>query len=203
MGNRPLMAALKLLDEPDLQRPPMFDEIVFAAADVGVREFDDLWPSINRLGERFTLYASGRDKALMLSQRINGMQRIGDASPIIVRPGLQTVDTTDASDGLLGHADFAGTALDDFRAIIWLSLAPDRRCVLTGETGAARWWRFGGACPALEFREASQAVRLTGSVQAALADVNGRLELSEGEEREYLEKLRARLQALERGQITR
>ena len=203
MGNRPLMAALKLLDEPGLQRPPMFDEIVFAAADVGVREFDDLWPSINRLGDRFTLYASARDKALMLSQAINAMQRIGDASPIIVRPGLQTVDTTDASEGLLGHSDFAGTALDDFRAIIWLSLAPDRRCVLTGETGEARWWRFGGACPALEFRDASQTVRLAGSVQAALADVGERLELSDGEEREYLEKLRGRLQALERGQPVR
>jgi pimeloyl-ACP methyl ester carboxylesterase len=203
MGNRPLMAALKLLDEPGAARAPMFDEIVFAAPDVGVREFDELWPSISRLSDRFTLYASARDKALMLSQAINAMQRIGDASPIVVRPGLQTIDTTDASDGLLGHADFAGTALDDFRAIIWLSLAPDRRCVLTGETGAARWWRFGGACPALEFRDASQTVRLAGSLEAALADVGERLELSQGEEREYLEKLRARLEALERGQPVR
>jgi hypothetical protein len=43
-------------------------------------------------------------------------------------------------------------------------------------------------------------VRLAGSVQAALVDVGERLELSDGEEREYLEKLRGRLQALERGQ---
>lgn len=203
MGNRPLMAALKLLDEPGPRRAPMFDEIVFAAPDVGVREFDELWPSISRVSDRFTLYASARDKALMLSQAINAMQRIGDASPIVVRPGLQTIDTTDASDGLLGHADFAGTALDDFRAVIWLSLAPDRRCVLTGETGEARWWRFGGACPALEFREASQTVRLAGSLEAALAEVGERLELSDGEEREYLEKLRARLEALERALPTR
>jgi hypothetical protein len=75
--------------------------------------------------------------------------------------------------------------------------------VLTGETGAARWWRFGGACPALEFRDASQTVRLAGSLEAALADVGERLELSQGEEREYLEKLRARLEALERGQPVR
>lgn len=193
MGNRPLMAALKLIGEHQSLPARPFDEIVFAAPDVGVREFDALWPTISGLGERYTLYASGRDKALMLSQQINQMQRIGDATPIVLRPGLQTIDTTGASGGLLGHADFAGTALDDFRAVIWLSLAPDKRCVLTSQRAEERWWRFGGQCPPTEFREVSQVARVAGGVEAALADIEARMAAATPEERVALDILRDRL----------
>lgn len=193
MGNRPMMAALKLIAGHGALPPRPFDEIVFAAPDVGVREFDALWPQIDDLGERYTLYASGRDKALALSQRLNAMQRIGDATPIVVRPGLQTIDTTAASGGLLGHADFAGTALDDFRAVIWLSLKPGSRCVLSSEAGEAPWWRFGGQCPPQEFREVSRKARLAGSVEAALAEINGQIATTPSAERGPLGALRDRL----------
>lgn len=193
MGNRPLMAALRQIAERQSLPPRPFDEIVFAAPDVGVREFDALWPAIDDLGERYTLYASGRDKALLLSQGINGMQRIGDATPVVLRPGLQTVDTTAASGGLLGHSDFAGTALDDFRAVIWLSLKPDGRCVLSAERGESRWWKFGGPCPPLEFREVSQKARVAGGVEAALAEIEAQMAAATPEERVALDIIRDRL----------
>lgn len=196
MGNRPLMAALARIGNPPEGARPMFREIVFAAPDVGVREFDDVWPKFNRLGARFTLYASSRDKALALSQRINGMQRIGDAKPIVLKAGLQSIDTTAASGGLLGHDDFAGTALDDFRAVIWLSLAPGRRCVLSSGDDAASWWRFGGACPPTEFRDAALAIRAAGGVSEAIAKIDSDMSSASLEARPALERLRRQLVSL-------
>lgn len=168
MGNRFLVRALDRLSErADALR---FDEVVLAAPDVAVDEFEATWPRIMRLGERFTLYASQRDRALQISQTINGMRRIGDSRQVVVTEGLQTVDTTTASSGLLGHDDFAGSALADFRAVMWLSLAPERRCVLeTAEHEGRRYWAFGGQCPEQDFGEVTQMVRANGSVEAALS----------------------------------
>ena len=170
MGNRVLERALDVIAARTPGRPPMFNEVVFAAPDVGVDEFEATFPRILPTGQRFTLYASQRDRALQISQQINQMQRVGDARNVVVREGLQTVDTTSASGGLLGHDDFAGSALADFRAVMWLSLAPERRCVLeTAETAGRRYWAFGGGCPEQEFVEDTQTVRADGSIEKALA----------------------------------
>ena len=174
MGNRFLLKAMNQLAERPAPVRPAFDEIVLAAPDVGVDDFQRHWPEIRRLGGRFTLYASKRDKALLLSGQIHNMQRIGDARKVVISDGLQTVETTAASSGLLGHTDFAGTALDDFRGLIWYSLTPDKRCVLqTDEAGGQTFWVFAGvgACPESEFREAVSLARTTGSPAAASARV--------------------------------
>ncbi len=174
MGNRFLIKALNRLGDTPATDRPRFAEIVLAAPDVGVDDFNLRWPQIRSLGERFTLYASKRDKALLISGQINGMQRIGDARRIVITDGLQTVETTAASGGLLGHNDFAGTALDDFRGLIWYSLAPDRRCILqTDQLGGQTFWVFAGkgACPESEFREAVSMARKAGSPGAAAAQV--------------------------------
>lgn len=194
MGARPLLAALKRIGNPPEGVAPPFEEIVLAAPDIGIKPFDDVWPSVAGLGRRFTLYASARDKALALSRLINGEQMVGDAAPIVTKPGLQSVDTTDASGGLLGHSDFAGTALDDFRGIIWLSLAPDSRCVLTAEPNQLRWWKFGGACPVEEFRQAAERARAVGGVSQALADViTEQTAVSDPRKLSTLQKLKNRL----------
>ncbi len=194
MGARPLLAALKRIGNPPEGVAPPFEEIVLAAPDIGIKPFDDVWPSVAGLGRRFTLYASARDKALALSRLINGEQMVGDAAPIVTKPGLQSVDTTDASGGLLGHSDFAGTALDDFRGIIWLSLAPDSRCVLTAEPNQLRWWKFGGACPVEEFRQAAERAREVGGVSQALAKViSEQTAVSDPRKLSTLQKLKNRL----------
>lgn len=184
MGNRFLMRALDRLSTRAVADRPKFDEVVLAAPDVGVDDFNGRWPRIRTMGERFTLYASKRDKALLISGEINKMQRIGDARKVVVVSGLQTVETTAASGGMLGHNDFAGTALDDFRGLIWYSLAPDRRCILqTDQAGGQTFWVFAGAgaCPESEFREAVSLARTAGSpvaaaqqVQAMIAELGNR-----------------------------
>lgn len=197
MGNRVMMRALDRLAARNPGAEPLFDEAVFAAADVGVDEFADTWPRIGGTARRFTLYASQRDRALQISDMINGMARVGDARRIVVRDGLQTVDTTAASGGLLGHDDFAGSALADFRGVVWLSLAPDRRCVLeSAEVDGQRYWAFGGGCPEQEFDEATEYVRTTGSIDQALAKLEDDLSKAGAAVRDGLLRKRARLAAM-------
>ncbi|MDB5439597.1 MAG: hypothetical protein JWM33_2024 [Caulobacteraceae bacterium] len=174
MGNRFLLKALTKLAALPASERPKFDEIVLAAPDVGVDDFTAMWPQIRNMGQRYTLYASSRDKALMISSELHDMQRIGDAHKIVVTDGLQTVETTAASGGLLGHTDFAGNALDDFRALMWYSLAPASRCVLqTAQANGQPYWVFAGAgvCPEGEFREAVTLARTEGSPAAAMTKV--------------------------------
>ena len=167
MGNRLLVSALDKLAASG--NAPKFSEIVFAAPDVGQRDFTAALPRIRKLGNRLTLYASKRDRALLVSQRVNGEVRAGDANRLVVRPGLQTIDTTSASGGLLGHNDFAGSALEDFRSVLWLSLAPEKRCVLrSAGSGSGRHWQFGRGCDEGEFREATARVWSAGSPAAAV-----------------------------------
>jgi esterase/lipase superfamily enzyme len=198
MGNRVLERALDRIAARTQGQPPMFNEIVFAAADVGVDEFEATWPRILGTGQRFTLYASQRDRALQISQQVNRMQRVGDARNIVVRDGLQTVDTTSASGGLLGHDDFAGSALADFRAVMWLSLAPDRRCVLetAQAAGGQRYWSFGGGCPEQEFVEDTETVRADGSIEKALARLDDDASKAAALAREALIRKRQRLAAM-------
>jgi len=202
MGNRVLERALDVIaartsGSQESGQAPMFNEVVFAAADVGVDEFEAVWPRIVGTGRRFTLYASQRDRALQISEQINRMRRVGDARSIVIRDGLQTVDTTSASGGLLGHDDFAGSALADFRAVMWLSLAPDRRCVLeTAEAAGQRYWAFGGGCPEQEFVEDTQTVRANGSIEKALARLDDDASKAAALAREALIRKRQRLAAM-------
>ncbi|MFT3998494.1 MAG: alpha/beta hydrolase, partial [Asticcacaulis sp.] len=88
MGNRLLVRALtRLASQAD---KPAFGEVVFGAPDVGVDEFRRAWPKIRTLGKRMTVYASSRDKALQVSKQLNRISRVGDATPPLALPGLQT-----------------------------------------------------------------------------------------------------------------
>lgn len=81
MGNYVLTEALKTIDDrrpPGVRQVPLFDQVALAAPDIDAREF------VERTGERllpfsrrFTVYASSHDKALRLSQAVNGFQPLG------------------------------------------------------------------------------------------------------------------------------
>lgn len=168
MGNRYLLAAMMAIArERAPSAPPLFDEVVFAAPDVDRQDFVDQLAIVRPISRRYTLYASKRDKALEISYRLNAFRRAGDASDPVILPWLETVDTTASSSGLIGHSDFAGTALDDFRAVLWLSLAPKTRCVLKSETlQAGTLWEFGdGTCPEAAFKAAIVLLRRLGKAE--------------------------------------
>lgn len=170
MGNRPTLRALGRLRtlKPPAGRATLFDEVVFAAPDVPQDEFKTRVAALKGISPRMTLYASKRDRALQLSAVINQALRAGDATPPLVLPGLlDTVDTTAATQGLLGHTDFAGTARDDVRAVLWAGLPPSKRCKLTRSGGNA--WAFGGSCEDASFRVAIWFWRRAGDAAKALA----------------------------------
>lgn len=178
MGNRFLARALEELATTYPNPPePIFDQVVWASPDVDADEFMDLLPQIDHLASGMTLYASSRDRALLLSRRINGGNpRAGDASPPypVVVEGLSTVDTSAAGGRGLGHSDYAGPAMDDFRALIWLSLSPEERCIL--QTSNGQFGRFyavdpqtGGNCEPEVFKYSITALRRGGEDADALA----------------------------------
>lgn len=171
MGNRFLLRALEEMaeDNPPPLDEPFFDQVVWASPDVDQADFLYTIPELLHLAGDMTLYASASDRALQLSRRIQGgYPRAGDVTPApVVLEGLATVDTTEAGDSGLGHSDYAGPALDDFRAIVWLSLEPDQRCILEVETGATGRFhrvdpRDGGACEPDVFKYSITALRRAG-----------------------------------------
>lgn len=81
MGNFVLTEALKTIDD---RRPagtaqvPLFAQVALAAPDINAREFvDRTGERILPFSRRFTVYASKQDKALRLSQAVNGYEPLG------------------------------------------------------------------------------------------------------------------------------
>lgn len=175
MGNRFLLRALEEMaeDNPAPLEAPLFDHVVWASPDVDQADFLYSIPEMLHLANDMTLYASASDRALRLSRRIQGgYPRAGDVSPTpVVLSGLATVDTTEAGDSGIGHSDYAGPALDDFRAIVWHSLEPDQRCILEpAESETGRFHRVdpedGGACAPDVFKYSITALRRAGPEHA-------------------------------------
>ncbi len=175
MGNRYLLDALELMarEVPTDARKAIFQQMVFAAPDVDADDFTDRVKQLGWMAHRMTLYASSRDRALYLSSIINGgYRRAGDAAVPITVAGLDTVDTTEVGGQGLGHGDFADQALDDFRAVIWLSLQPRSRCPLISRKnpiGGDYWQLTKGeikSCPHEAFRTAISLIRWLGRANA-------------------------------------
>lgn len=142
MGNQFMLSALERAQR-EIADNDTKTEIVFASPDVDSSDFKAAVSAIAGGSKRQTLYASTRDRALQLSARIQSYQRAGDASVPVIVSGLETIDTTSASNGLIGHIDFAGTALDDFRALSWFHLPPEKRRLLGPAThGGETYWRM-------------------------------------------------------------
>ena len=165
MGNEFLLSALQVLHRK-LGGAFHASDVVFASPDVDREDFVNRVTPLVSMADRMTLYASKRDRPLQISEFLQSYDRAGNASTPALVPGIDTIDTTFASKGLLGHADFAGSALDDLRAITWTLLPPDRRALLapTARDDGTLWrmlspslqelmvesrcvWRSADACP--------------------------------------------------------
>jgi esterase/lipase superfamily enzyme len=129
MGNEFLLSALQSLHR---RFGPAFhaSDIVYASPDVDHDDFVSRVAPLVGMADRMTLYASRRDRALQISELLQSYDRAGNARNPALVPGIDTIDTTFASKGLLGHADFAGSGLDDLRALAWTRLPPQQRALL-------------------------------------------------------------------------
>jgi esterase/lipase superfamily enzyme len=145
LGAKFLLRALRNLKSP-AGRGHAFAEIVFASPDVDAVDFDICAPQVTSLARRVTVYVSKNDKALKLSgsKLIHGRTRAGGAPDRRWPDGFECVDTSAVTQSFIGHSDYAETAIDDVRAVVWLGLTPlQRRAVLTPVvTNGASYWAF-------------------------------------------------------------
>jgi esterase/lipase superfamily enzyme len=152
MGNRALTEALRRFaaEEPQMDQP-LFDQVALVAPDVDTDVFQqEIIPAIRSVGQRLTLYASSRDKALLISSGVHGHPRAGDLSQnIVVVEGLETVDASDVDTSLLrairlGHSYFADkpTVLFDLGSVLAGIEAVRREKLVSAGNAMANYWRF-------------------------------------------------------------
>ncbi|ASQ91088.1 hypothetical protein CHL67_09320 [Prosthecochloris sp. GSB1] len=147
MGNRLLVNAfLRLLGErPEYKA--LFRGVFLTAPDIDAELFRrDIAGRLAESGARITLYASGDDRALRLSNRIHGNPRAGyvDGIPLVV-PGIETIDATGVDTGMTGHSYYNDSrpVLSDMYYILNEDLGAESRFSLEAvETGDGCYWRF-------------------------------------------------------------
>jgi esterase/lipase superfamily enzyme len=147
MGNRALTGAVKELMQEKPQVRAKIREIILAAPDIDAEIFKrDIAPYIVTATPSVTLYSSSNDKALKASQEVNGYPRAGDSgSGLVVVPGIDTIDSSEAETDFVGHAYYAESKsiISDMFELIHHQKRPDARPALKAESGqAGRYWRF-------------------------------------------------------------
>lgn len=175
MGNRALMQALERLsfewaqtpatlnsltnrttDVPENsnrtaareQLPRQFGQIIMAAPDISAHDFKQRYAqSLRQLSSQITLYASSRDRALMVSTSVHGHDRAGLAGEeICIVEGVDTIDVSHIDTSLIGHSYYGDNPamIDDLRALIQLSHPTSERQWLQQVEMASDeiYWKF-------------------------------------------------------------
>jgi esterase/lipase superfamily enzyme len=148
MGNRIIGRAMITLANDRLESELMlFREIIMIAPDIDAEVFrKDMVPRLARTGIHMTLYASSKDRALLASKAFHGYPRAGDSGEsLVVVDGMETIDASDATGGLLGHSYFAEDRriMEDIFGLLQTGQHADDRFGLEArETGQGRYWTF-------------------------------------------------------------
>jgi esterase/lipase superfamily enzyme len=148
MGNRIIGRGVTALASDRLAGDLIvFREIVMIAPDIDADVFRlDIGPRMARTGINATVYASSNDRALMASKAFHGYARAGDAGEgLLVIDGVETIDASDVSAGLLGHSYFAEDRriMEDIFALLQTGQRADNRFGLEAvDTGTGRYWTF-------------------------------------------------------------
>jgi esterase/lipase superfamily enzyme len=148
MGSRIIGRALTALasDRPEGDLI-VFREIVMIAPDIDADVFRlDMAPRLARTGIPVTIYASSNDRALRASKVFHGYPRAGETGEgLVVVSGVETVDASDVSGGLLGHSYFAEDRriMEDIFALLQTGKRADDRFGLKAlEFNGMRYWTF-------------------------------------------------------------
>ena len=148
MGNRIIGNAMITLSRERLESDLMlFREIIMIAPDIDADVFRmDMAPRLTRTGINVTLYASSKDRALMASKAFHGYPRAGDSGDyLVVVEGVETIDASDASGGLLGHSYYAEDRriMEDIFGLLQTGQHADDRFGLEAvEIDQGQYWTF-------------------------------------------------------------
>lgn len=145
MGNRALVNALGGL-QTDVVSPSQLKEVILAAPDIDTGVFSQLAGALRSRAERVTIYASSRDRALMVSHKFHNFPRVGESGAnLMVFPGIDTIDATDVDTDFLGHSYFSDerSVLHDLFDLIRYDLGPEHRFGLVKrEVAGNSYWAF-------------------------------------------------------------
>lgn len=147
MGNRALTRAVAAVIATRPELAPRIREIILTAPDIDADVFRrDIVPALAAAGNPVTLYASSRDEALQMSQRMHGHPRAGDSGDgLVVAAGMETIDASNADTSFIGHSYYAEgrSALADMYYLINRQLRAAQRFGLHGiDSPAGRYWTF-------------------------------------------------------------
>lgn len=112
MGNAVLCEALNLLKEEGKYPNEAINQIILAAPDIDKSIFiNQIWTKIKKEQPNITLYASDKDKALLVSKTLrSGYERLGEVGKgIIITDGLDSIDASEVDTNFLGHGYFSET----------------------------------------------------------------------------------------------
>ncbi len=146
MGNRVLAGALRSMSpESRVRNKALFREIVLAAPDIDSRVFrSQVLPHIQDNTQHCTLYASSRDRALMMSRYFHNYQRLGETEPqLIVANGMDTIDASMVDTSLLGHSYIGDvqSIVSDLHELVVVGKRPTERIWLEAELlGELMYW---------------------------------------------------------------
>lgn len=145
MGNRALVQALSQIAREHLGgEGPFFQNVILAAPDVDRRVFQELASAFRSEAVRVTLYASDSDKALAAAQTLQRFPRAGDANPLLVVSGIDTIDASIINTDFWNHSYFTDTRLlNDIRELMKNFTAPlPRFSIQRIGAGDPAQWRF-------------------------------------------------------------
>jgi len=148
MGNRAVLRAVNRIAEAAQTRSGVeFGQFMLAAADVDADTFRRLASAYTNVARRTTLYVSERDRAVESSRWIHRFARAGLIPPVMIVPGVDTINVTNADLTLLGHGYVASArdVLQDMHELIRHDSAPDRRFGLkaANTVDGERYWLIG------------------------------------------------------------
>jgi len=143
MGNRVLTQALDQIAGDRSLGKIHFRQIALLAPDIDVELFRQIAGRIKGEADRVTLYASSRDEALKISERLAGHKRAGQLAMMI--PGIDTIDASAVDTSLLGvgHEYYADnrTLLSDLYHLL-RDEVPPRFGLSAVPTQTGTYWRF-------------------------------------------------------------
>jgi esterase/lipase superfamily enzyme len=149
MGNRAVVETLRHFDPRTLaDGAARLRQIIFAAPDIDSQTFEQVAATWQGRAERFTLYASRRDKALAGSQKFHTYPRAGDAGDgLVVVEGVDTIDASEIDISLLGlghsYVGDVRAVVQDLFNLIRHGHSPEQRGGLAEALrGTTRYWRL-------------------------------------------------------------
>jgi len=140
LGTRVLTRALERLALRN--SPAAFANIVMAAPDINVADFDAVTEALAASARRSTIYSSSGDTALLISKAFHSYPRIGEAPPQRVSARIDTIDASAIKQDLLGHSYFSNsvTVMKDIFLLVKEGLPPSRRFLRSRSLRSGPYW---------------------------------------------------------------